>query len=433
MSGQTLVPGANTVLQTNSISLRIDSGIAIDSAVWRLAADGKVRGDGDMIFYNQPASDDDSVHYHGEHRYHLDLARQPQEVSRLVIACTADLPLAQYRQLTLHVADGARELHCPVLLDERRESALILGECYRRNGEWKFRFVAQGFNGGLQPLCEHFGVEVADEAPVADEKSASEAAQNPLHGERWTESDSLASAQQHQPLADWFAAKNIAAHFNYAAVDMRGYYDEAAALLGKHYPLFKELLGQMNWAYRHRHNGLKHDLKKYPPADAQRLQAHCRTLYNNTLLARCHYHKGEKSLHIQLQQAQPVRQFFGGGWLEWFALGELLQIAAQRGAAYRFSCARNVEIMSGADDKHELDVMFLPLGKTPLIIECKSGEYRNALDKHLTLCKRLGLPASHYLILASDLDTAQAQALGAMYPLTFATPHTLRAHCQALL
>ena len=71
MSGQTLIPGANTVLQTNSISLRIDSGIAIDSAVWRLAADGKVRGDGDMIFYNQPASDDDSVHYHGEHRYHL--------------------------------------------------------------------------------------------------------------------------------------------------------------------------------------------------------------------------------------------------------------------------------------------------------------------------------------------------------------------------
>ena len=165
MSGQTLIPGANTVLQTNSISLRSDSGMAIDSAVWRLAADGKVRGDGDMIFYNQPASDDDSVHYHGEHRYHLDLARQPQEVSRLVIACTADLPLAQYRQLTLHVTDGARELHCPVLLDERRESALILGECYRRNGAWKFRFVAQGYNGGLKPLSEHFGVDIADDAP----------------------------------------------------------------------------------------------------------------------------------------------------------------------------------------------------------------------------------------------------------------------------
>ena len=36
-------------------------------------------------------------------------------------------------------------------------------------------------------------------------------------------------------------------------------------------------------------------------------------------------------------------------------------------------------------------------------------------------------------ILATDLDTAQAKALGAMYPLTFVTPHTLRAHCQPLL
>ena len=128
-----------------------------------------------------------------------------------------------------------------------------------------------------------------------------------------------------------------------------------------------------------------------------------------------------------------VRQFFGGGWLEWFALGELLQLAAKRGADYRFSCARNITITTGADEKHELDVMYLPLNKTPLVIECKSGEYRDALDKHLTLRKHLGLPASHYLILASDLDNAQAQALSAMYELTFVTPHTLRAHCQPLL
>ncbi|EGQ2049660.1 tellurium resistance protein TerA, partial [Escherichia coli] len=41
-------------------------------------------------------------------------------------------------------------------------------EFYRRNNDWKFRFVAQGFNGGLKPLAEHFGVNIADEpAPAA--------------------------------------------------------------------------------------------------------------------------------------------------------------------------------------------------------------------------------------------------------------------------
>ena len=447
---QTLIPGANAALTTTNITVRIDSDTALDTAIWRLAADGKVRGDGDMIFYNQPTSDDGSVHYHGDH-YRLDLARQPEDIQYITIACTANLPLAQYRRLALYVDDGDRVLHCPVTLDGRRETALILGVCYRRDGIWKFRFVAQGFHGGLRPLCEHFGIEVADDTPAEATAPATKQPecqpppaanrptkpkappQNPLHGTDWSESNHLSCAEQHQPLADWLAAKNISPQFNHAAVDMRGYYDEAAALLGKHYPLLKELLGQMNWAYRHRHHGIKHDLKKYPPQDAHRLQNLCRTLYQNTLLARCHYHKGDKSLHIQLQQAQPVRQFFGGGWLEWFALGELLQLAAKRGADYRFSCARNITITTGADEKHELDVMYLPLGKIPLIIECKSGEYRDALDKHLTLRKRLGLPASHYLILASDLDNAQAQALSAMYELTFVTPHTLHAHCQPLL
>lgn len=430
---QTLIPGANAALTTTNITVRIDSDTALDTAIWRLAADGKVRGDGDMIFYNQPASDDGSVHYHGDH-YRLDLARQPAAVTRLIIACCSAQPLAQQRRLELHLDDGGRVLHCPVILDDRRETTLILGEIYRRDGAWKYRFIDQGYQGGLRPLCERFGVEIADaEAAEAIAPVATAAPHNPLHGANWHESDTLTSPAQHQPLADWFQQKNVRPHFNYAAVDMRGYYDEAAALLGKQHALFKELLGQINWAYRHRHHGIKHDLKKYPPQDAQRLQTYCRTLYDNTLLARCHYHKADKTLHLQLQQAQPVRQFLNGGWLEWFALGELLHAAAQRGAHYRFACARNIAITLAADEKHELDVMYLPLGKIPLIIECKSGEYRDALDKHLTLRKRLGLPASHYLILASDLDNAQAQALSAMYELTFVTPHTLRAHCQPLL
>ena len=41
------------------------------------------------------------------------------------------------------------------------ETALILGEFYLRQGAWKFRCVAQGFAGGLEPLAKHFGVDIA--------------------------------------------------------------------------------------------------------------------------------------------------------------------------------------------------------------------------------------------------------------------------------
>jgi tellurite resistance protein TerA len=46
----------------------------------------------------------------------------------------------------------------------RTEKALILAEIYLHNSQWKFRFVGQGFNGGLKPLAENFGVVIADES-----------------------------------------------------------------------------------------------------------------------------------------------------------------------------------------------------------------------------------------------------------------------------
>ena len=433
MPAQTLTAGANAPIRDSArLTLRIDSSEPIDCAAYRLAADGRVRGDHDMIFYNQPRSDDGSIACHiGERRseYHLDLTRQPADIERIAIVFSGAAPLSRFSHLSLDISEnGTPTLHCPVEhLGERQETALILGECYRRDGAWKFRFIAQGFVGGLKPLSEHYGVEIADD----DEEAAGveETAANPLHNAAWQEENSLANAAQHQPLADWFARKQIRVRFNHAAVDMRGYYDEAAALLGSEHVLLNNLLNQINWAYRHRHDGLRLDLKPCAAAESKRLLAIVRELYDATLIARYHYDKAKHSLHIQLQNAQPVRQFLGGGWLEWYALGSLLSEAAKRGADYRFSCARGVHIEFANGDKHELDVAYLPLDKPPLIIECKSGEYRRDLDKYLNLRKRLDLPPSHYLILATDLSHAQANSLSAMYQLTFVTPDRLLPHC----
>lgn len=98
----------------------------------------------------------------------VNLTAQPAAIERIAIAFPAVLPLAQLDSLTLSVeADGQTQLQCPVDSSGRSKTALILGECYRRNGVWKFRFVGQGFNGGLKPLSEHYGVEIADDAAAA--------------------------------------------------------------------------------------------------------------------------------------------------------------------------------------------------------------------------------------------------------------------------
>lgn len=41
------------------------------------------------------------------------------------------------------------------------ETALVVAELYRHNGEWKFNAIGSGFAGGLGALCNNFGLTVA--------------------------------------------------------------------------------------------------------------------------------------------------------------------------------------------------------------------------------------------------------------------------------
>ena len=126
-------------------------------------------------------------------------------------------------------------------------------------------------------------------------------------------------------------------------------------------------------------------------------------------------------IHLKLQAATPIRQFFNGTWLEWFALNEILTLAKQYGKNYNFSCARSAKIRFANEDLHELDVLFLPKNKQLIVIECKTGEYRQNLDKYLNLRKRLNIPTDNFILLVTNINEAQAKSLSSMYQLTFVT------------
>ncbi len=51
------------------------------------------------------------------------------------------------------------------------EQALMLGEFYRKDGDWRFMEVGQGFNGGLEALVRHFGGTV-DKSPAPQVNAA---------------------------------------------------------------------------------------------------------------------------------------------------------------------------------------------------------------------------------------------------------------------
>lgn len=233
----------------------------------------------------------------------------------------------------------------------------------------------------------------------------------------------LMKPEQHQPIKKWFEERNIQPIFDYSAVNMSGYYDEASVKIAELYDsLFKDILNRINFAYRQNHIGVNLDLKKYSQKEAGQINQTLREFYSNTLFSSFHYHKTEKKLNVKLQSANPIRQFFNGNWLEWFALSSALEYLTQNKKT--FSISRNVSIELPNKDKHELDIVLL-VDNRLIVIECKSGEFRREIDKYLSLKKRLGLKANQFIILSVDIDENQASSFNSMYELTFSTINNL--------
>lgn len=271
-----------------------------------------------------------------------------------------------------------------------------------------------------------------DTAPAAaPEQQSQQADASPLQDVNLHNTSLLATAEQHAPLQAWFASHQIEAQFDYAQVDTSGFFDDAARMIGNGYALFAELMDRVRFAYRKSHSWVNLELATLPQKDAQAINTLCRQLYSHTFFARYHYQKPEKIVRLTLQTAPTVRQFFDGGWLEWYAFIALIEHAQQRGRD--FSCARGVKVVFPNEDLHELDVVLLPKDQAPICIECKSGEFRRDIDKYLRLRKRLGLDRNRFVICAADLTQEQAAGLTSMYELTFVNLETLAPHLAKLL
>ncbi|WP_199879113.1 TerD family protein [Streptomyces sp. CB02460] len=180
---------AGTVIASLSWSSTAGDGDA-DVSVLLLDAGGKVRGDADFFYYNNPAAADGSVQLLGktptdggsEDRISLDLTAVPEDVERLVVAASryGGSRFGDLDDLRMTVADRSGEVLLGFSIgDASVESAFIFGELYRRGTEWKYRAVGQGYETGLAGLATDFGIDVDDEG----ENEAADAIAGPGDGE----------------------------------------------------------------------------------------------------------------------------------------------------------------------------------------------------------------------------------------------------------
>ena len=151
----------------------------LDASVFLLNNMGKVRGDHDFIFYNQLKSDNGAVEHTGDNRsgqgdgddetVKINLPLVPADVEKIVITVTIhdaqvrNQNFGQVANAFIRVVNdetGNEVVRFDLAEDYSIETAMVFGEVYRHNGEWKFRAVGQGYSGGLAAMCGQYGIQL---------------------------------------------------------------------------------------------------------------------------------------------------------------------------------------------------------------------------------------------------------------------------------
>jgi tellurite resistance protein TerA len=173
------VPVPATALRVE-LGWRPGPGVPDADASALLLVGGKVRSDGDFVFYNQPAHSSGAVRHEGKadaggrmtDTLIVDLARVEPAIDRVVLAASAEGgTFGQVPDLYIEVRDAAQNTTVARFdsTGATVETAFLLGEFYRRQGAWKFRAVGQGYDSGLEGLATDFGITVDEpqQAPPA--------------------------------------------------------------------------------------------------------------------------------------------------------------------------------------------------------------------------------------------------------------------------
>ncbi len=159
-----------------------DSGadFDLDAAAFMVEDSGKCPTEKEFIFYGNLEHTSGAIKHMGDNltgegegddeQIEVDLTKIPANVSKVAFTCTiyeAETRRQNFGQVSnafIRIVDessGTELIRYDLGEDFSIETAVVVGELYRHNGEWKFNAIGSGFQGGLAALCGHYGIEVA--------------------------------------------------------------------------------------------------------------------------------------------------------------------------------------------------------------------------------------------------------------------------------
>ena len=151
----------------------------LDASALMIGGADKIISDAHFVFFNNLTSPDGSVQHTGDNltgggdgddeKLMINLDKVPAGCGKIVFAVSIYQAIertqsfGQVRNAFIRVVnqDGGVELaRYDLTEDASTETAMIFGEIYRIQDEWKFRAVGQGYASGLEGIARDFGVNV---------------------------------------------------------------------------------------------------------------------------------------------------------------------------------------------------------------------------------------------------------------------------------
>ncbi len=150
----------------------------LDASVFLAGANGKCPTEKEFIFYGNLEHASGAVKHMGDNltgegdgddeQIEVDLSLVPANIEK--IAFTVTIYDAENRHQNFGQVSNA---YCRIVDENTNEelirfdlgedfsieTAVVVGELYKHNGEWKFNAIGSGFQGGLAALCGHYGID----------------------------------------------------------------------------------------------------------------------------------------------------------------------------------------------------------------------------------------------------------------------------------
>lgn len=150
----------------------------LDASAFMTKANGKVGNENDFIFYGNLNHVSGSVQHMGDNRtgegdgddevIKVQLDKIPSNYDTISFTVTIyeaekrlqNFGMVENAYVRLIDEDTGEELvRFDLTEDFSTETALVVAEIYKRDGQWKFAAIGSGYDGGLKALCKEYGID----------------------------------------------------------------------------------------------------------------------------------------------------------------------------------------------------------------------------------------------------------------------------------